>query len=150
MNVALVAGDKFITWLSQGLGIDPRRVQRVVIDAVANETVHIYVEQWGMEEMIQVAPQEVFRGAAVQIVNQEPSRQAVVDTAYGKWCLMDGYWMWLDQDKFAGEISLDRAREVLNLVLEEVGQTAKIRIPTKGDGTQPQPIASGGYHNSGY
>ncbi len=51
------------------LGIVPLNVRRVVIDAVWNDLVVVYVEQIGTERLLSVVP--TLDGIKIQIVEQE-------------------------------------------------------------------------------
>lgn len=52
----LALADEFVQVWASALGVDPSETRRVVIDASVGAVVKVYVEKYGTEAVLQIAP----------------------------------------------------------------------------------------------
>ena len=74
----------FLRWLGD-LGILPPLTRRVVIDADIDGPVKMYIECYGSEKLIEVAPPaDVFKGTQITILDQYGGGAGVYEGPYAK------------------------------------------------------------------
>lgn len=55
----ILSADRWIQQIVAALGFDPNECRRIVIDATAGKVVTIYVEKYGSEALLDLAPPDV-------------------------------------------------------------------------------------------
>ncbi|MGD8501656.1 MAG: hypothetical protein PVJ86_13475 [Phycisphaerales bacterium] len=68
MAIFMASGDEWISLVLEKLGIDPRNVNRVVIDARADGPLMLYITHFGTKDLLEVRPPEAHE---VEIVVNE-------------------------------------------------------------------------------